>query len=242
MRLPAQPTWLPAFKGSEHSFLDCEVLALEWLDPQSRSLLWKFQGSVWFDYARLHPIKAFYHFCHSYSIAYGQYLEANIDLDLKWSRGLKGDPLQSREVRQLISLKAQADALCMPYGLFMSQRFATFASNGWTRPPRPSHVLHDAESHERAETAWNHHLWNMTQYAKDPWFTVDNWTGHQEQRRYESWIVGCMDMRQNKDLALSTAIYDKRALRVEKAIERFGPDVVSKAQDWHERTMMISQS
>lgn len=230
MDKPAEPTWLEPFKGSTHSWLDCEILTLERVDPVLRESAWEATDEIWFDYVRLHPLKAFYWFCHCYSKAYGRYLEQNINLDLRFSRGLKGDPLDSRELRQLMAIKREADKRCIPYDFWLQELFKHFASIGWTRPPRPAHMAKAETAQIVVEQAWENRIMEYTKYASDPWYLVQNWEGHQHQRRYEDWIVGNLQLRTHKEYGLSYALYEHGALRIERAIYEFGKDVVMQAQ------------
>lgn len=241
MDIPQRPTWLPPFKGAAYSYLDCEVLAFEKIEAPMREALWANQDTIWFDYARLHPVKALYLFCDAYSRAYGDYLAANIDMDMKYARGLKGDPLDSRELRSFIGLKREADARGIPYEIWLRRLFTDFASQGWTRPPRPAHLLNNTEAHEKAELWWAEALNDITFYAKDDWFTTGEFVGHSQQTRYEDWIVDSLRLRHNRDIALASTMYEKDALRIERALAEFGEGTVTEAQRWQLRFAAISQ-
>jgi hypothetical protein len=223
------PTWLKPFKGATHSFADCELLFLQKVDPAVRDQHWRATDEVWFDYARLHPLKGFYYFCHVYGDAFGRYLESNIDFDRRYQRGIKGDPLESRELRSLLAVKNNADKTGMPYEVYLDAMFARFASNGWTRPPRPAHMANCAEGHEKAIAAWEERLVAMTMYARDPWFQVEQWVGHPQQRRYEDWLIESIRFREHRELALSTCLYEQGQLRIERALQEFGTDTVERA-------------
>lgn len=242
MENPTVPTWLGPFKGSGHSWLDCEVLTLEKIDPVLRESAWTATDTVWFDYVRLHPLKAFYYFCNVYAITYGRYLEQNIDFEMKYNRGLKGDPLDSRELKQLLAIKRDADLRGIPYTFWLQELFKHFGSIGWTRPPRPSHLLKAEAAQVLVEQTWESRIMEFTMYANDPWFLAENWIGHAQQHRYEEWLVNNIKLRTHKELALSVALYDKGALRVERAIQEFGESTVAQAQVWFLRNNVISHS
>lgn len=234
MNLPADPFWLGAFKGAEHTFLDCEVLGLEHVEPAQLERMWEAQGTIWFDYARLHPVKALYWFCHCYGRAYGAYLYTNIDESREFSKGIKGDPMVHRELRNLIAVKTQADEAGVPYEIWISAIFDWFSRQGWTRPPRPSHMASSVEAQEHAKLAWAERVTEQIVYPKDPWFAPEAFVGHPQQLRCEQHIIESIRMRPNRDIALGSALYEVGMVRVERAAQVF-PGYVLDAQRWVER-------
>jgi hypothetical protein len=234
MELELQPEWLGPFKGSELSFLECEILGLTKVDPVLMASQWQTQDTIWFDYVRLHPVKALYYFAHVYGDTFGRYLGENIEYSMRFGRGLKGDVLEHRELRSLAALKREADKRGIPYDIWLSRLFKHFGANGWTRPPRPAHMVKSEEAIEGAAQYWAETCCDRTIYAKDPWFQTDEWVGHAQQQRYERWIVTAVGMRERKELALSSALYDKSALRIEAAAVTF-PELINEAQLWRLR-------
>lgn len=231
MEIPAAPTWLGPFKGFEHSFLDCEVLGLENMDGLWLADGWRARGTCWFDYRRLHPVKAFLFFASVFSKTYSRYMEENIDMELRYSTGLKGSPLSHRERRQLWYLMIEADKRGIPYHVWLSGLFDWFARAGWVHPPRPSHMLANQEAHEHAALRWAAATEGITHVARDPWFLVDAFIGHPAQVDHEQWVVDSIRQRNNRDIAISSAIYDLRALRIERAMVEF-PEQVEDAIKW----------
>lgn len=240
MELQLEPLWLGSFKGSDLDFLECEKLGLEKLERGQLAALWEAQDTIWFDYARLHPVKALYYFAKVYGDVFGEYLGENINHDLRFSRGLKGDVLEHRELRQIVALKLEADRRGQTYRHFLSACFHHFSSIGWTRPPRPAHIVKSAEALERADRSWETLVAGFTRYSADPWFTVDEWVGHPQQQRYEDWIVNNVHLRDRKELALSSALYGQDALRIERAITSFDQDTLDQAVFW--QRSLITQS
>lgn len=233
MEIPQQAEWLGSFKGAELSYLECEALALKWEAAQCLAQ-WKATDTIWFDYVRLHPVKAFYFFVDSYSRQYGRYLEENIDMGMKYARGLKGEVMEHRELRSLLSLKLEADKRGMPYRTFLAYAFDYFRLQGWTRPPRPSHIVNSAECLEFVEQQWAELATDMTVYAADTWFQAPEWVGHHHQQRYEKWIVQAIKQRERKEVALASALYSMQALRFEAALDHF-PDLVHEAIAWADK-------
>lgn len=240
MELPAQPTWLGPFKGAEHSFLDCEAIALQHLDPSWREQQWAAHETIWFDYVRVHPIKAFYYFCDCYSFSFGEYLGSNINHELRYSRGLKGDPILHREKRSLLAIKQAADREGIPYPFWLRHCFAWFALSGWTRPPRPAHLASSKDAQQYAIEKWAETCTSMSVYPKDPWFRSENFCGHPQQIRAEDWTVQSIRMRPLPDVAIASAIYETQTLRIERAMVEF-PKHINYALDWHNRINQISQ-
>lgn len=236
MELSLVPEWLPLFTGANRSFLDCEVEGYSKLPPGALEDHWQAAATtIWFDYARLHPVKALRHFAECYARAYGDYLGSYMDSDLRYNRGLKGDVLDAREIKQFLGNKLLADRAGMPYPIWIAGHFRHFAANGWTRPPRPSHMLACDEAHESTIAYWQENLKASVQYAEDPWFGAAFWTGHPQQVRYEDFLVEQIKARANKVTALQFAIYDKGALRLERALQSFDPSDVYDALKLDER-------
>lgn len=234
MRCVIDPVWLKPFKGADLSFVDCELIAAEKIGPEQMEMLWAGMDSIWFDYCRLHPVKSLYYFVQCYSESFGLYLDTNIDHGMRFHRGVKGDPLESRELRQMIGLKLQADRLGIPYPEFIRAAFAHFASIGWTRPPRPSHILASDEAINRALESWVYKATAFVQFAADPWFDSTEWRGEAQQQRYEEFLVASLRERQHKRFGVAHAVYGLGQLRIERALTEFGPDVVRDAISHHE--------
>lgn len=232
METPEKPDWLGSFKGAELSFLQCEALAVQHLEPGQLVAHWETQDTIWFDYARLHPVKAIYHFAHVYGDAFGRYLGENIEHSMRYSRGLKGDVLQHREIRSLLALKREADKRGIPYPIWIERLFKHFGKSGWTRPPRPAHMLKAEEGVEEAVAYWSETVAAKTVYAKDPWFKTAEWVGHEQQSRYERWVINNVMLRPRREVALSSAVYEMDALRIEAAVQNFSPDIVNQAMRW----------
>lgn len=170
---------------------------------------------------RLHPVKSFLYFCHCYGKAFGSYLYANVNHELRFRTGLKGDPLKHRELRALVGLKTAADELGIPYDVWLNGLFDYFSLQGWTRPPRPAHMLASAEAREHAAMRWALRVESQVVYPKDSWFATESFCGHPQQLRCERHITDSVAFRPNKDIALASAIYDMGMLRFERAIEVF---------------------
>lgn len=195
---------------------------------------WQAKDTCWFDYRRLHPVKALLYFRHVFSEANGHYLESGIDVEMRFNKGLKGDPLVHREIRQLWYLMLEADRRCIPYKFWLYGMFDWFARSGWTRPPRPAHLLSNKDAQEHAQLRWAAAIEEVTHASEDPWFRSGNFEGHQYQLDHEQWIVDSIRKRNNRDIAISSAIYDLQALRIERAAIEF-PEHTLPALRWAEQ-------
>lgn len=230
MNIPETIGWLPAFKGADYSFLDCEILSLENVEGPIRIAEWNNTEAIWFDYVRLHPIKAFYFFAHCYKEQYSEYLERFIEIEHKFRTGLKGDPIKSKELNQLLAVKRIADKHGIPYRFFLNKAFLFFAANGWTRPPRPSHIATNDGLVQSVLEAWAEQTDATIAYSDDPWFRAEHWVGHQAQARYEDWLVANIRLKSMPHFSLCFCLYVRENLRIERAVQEFGESTVWEAQ------------
>lgn len=227
MKFVLEPGWLPIFPGSDFSFDRCEELTIERGDPLLQDKEGHLQSLKWWDYRRLHPLKATCLMAYHYSRSYGDYLGSNIDYTLRFHKGLKGKPWDAKEWKQFWRMRQQADELGVPYELYCGVAMKYFASQGWTRPPRPSHISANEDFLESLVITWDNTRLSHIQYAGDPWYSAPEWEGHEIQRHYEDYIVG--ELSKRGPHALAYALYGKQAIRIERAIVEF-PGSIDAAQ------------
>lgn len=232
MDIPNEITWLGEFKGQKLTFLEAEILALQKLDRVTMKALWEARRTCWFDYARLHPVQSLNYFAAKYSKYYGGYLYQNINMDLRYSLGLKGNVMDSREVRQFAQLMMEADKRGVPYDEWLTHLFAFFAKEGWTRPPRPAQILARQDAIEYADQRWLEKALAVGMYAQDPWYDTQAWVGHPIQRLYEDWLVYVVNLREQKSYSLAHLLYVANQLRIERVLLEFKARDIRDAQRW----------
>lgn len=238
MRFALEPGWLPAFPGHDFSFDQCEELTGQRADPKLQGREDYLQGLKWWDYKRLHPFKATSYMAFCYSRAYGEYLGANINFDLRFNKGLKGKPWDSKEWKAFWRMRQQADELGAPYDLYCRVAMQHFASGGWTRPPRPSHIAANEEFLESLVDTWDETKRSHIQYAGDPWYSTPEWEGHPVQCRYEDYIVSELKLRGSH--ALAYALYGVGAIRIERALTEFSPSSIEHAQNYQKTYLAVT--
>lgn len=216
------PTWLGSFFGADLGFLNYEILTIQHIPRKELKEEPALMRTKWFDYRRLHPMQATYYLADCYNRAYGDFMAMCIDRDLKHMRGFKGkDFLNAREKLSFWRLRQLCDRLGIRYDFFMRHAMRWCFKNGWTRAPRPQHITSNEDLITDAMLAWEEECAAALQVARDPWFLVQNYAGHEDQRAHEQFVVAQIKTRRHPQYALNAALYVHDVLRIEEAIREF---------------------
>ena len=220
------PTWLGSFYGSDFTYQEYEVRAINNFyslsTPQSRCIECR-----WFDYVRLHPLQATYYFVDCYRKISSQLSKRYFGKD---TRGVSyEDFLDSRERTSFWNMRSFCDMYGMAYPWFIYQVMEYLLESGKfkNRLPRPQHFLSNVDMELAAlGTVWQHHLnGEILRYSYDPYFLVSNWEGSRSQRRHEDMLIDQIKQKTVKRYALSTLIYEQQVLRFERAVKEFPRDI-----------------
>lgn len=238
----------PPYIGAEHSSDLGEQIAIQHIPLKVRLLEPALYETKWFDYRQMSPTQATYLFLHHYSIQYGNYIRTAIDGKKGYTRAIRGGDLffpkkmigtgrkavvtigdPHREHVPFWKLRQRADLYGIRYDFFCRAGMEHFMDVGWANfVPRPHHldddvlglgVLNKWELESRAKIQW----------AENDFYRVENFTGHKDQLAYEAYIVQSIKRRQIKAFGLSTALYEKDAIRFETALQHFEQDEISRA-------------
>lgn len=224
-----------SFIGADRDFDAYESVAFKLIPKKLREKEAALFGSKWFDYRQMHAVQATYLFVHFYNVAYGGFLAQTSDVKLRYAKAIKGGDvfLQNegkghRDRLAFWRLRQRADEYGIRYDFFVRAAFACFVEDGWVNAPRPQHVDND-EITLRVLDAWHRDCRDRIQWARNPFFTVKEWSGHPDQTAYESSIVEAIKRKPTKRFAIHGAIYERDALRIERAIVEFSEDDVAEA-------------
>jgi hypothetical protein len=226
------PIWLGPFFGSNFGFYNYEILTIQRISPD----LWREESALmrtkWFDYRRLHPLQATYYLAHCYNQSYRQLITMCHDRAAgRRMRAFRGsDFLEHRERLSFWRLRQLCDRLGMRYDFLACHAMRWGFKRGWTRGPRPQHLYTNEDLIADTVIAWQDECAEILQVARDPWFRVENFTGHADQLEHERFVVGQVARRASRH-ALTAALYAHDAIRVEEAIRAFGAQAVDDALD-----------
>lgn len=229
------PNWLGLFYGRKLSFNDFEVLAIQHIP---RTLLKEESGLMqtkWFDYRRLHPMQATYHFMKCYTLAYQEFNRVAVDAEkAPFMRPIKGnDFISGREKLAFWKLRQMVDKLGIPYPYFLARAMRWYVEECFRRQslyaPRPGHITTNEELIVTIMMDWEEDCLIRLKIPADDWFRTSNFVGNEHQLAYEKFILEQINNRQHKRFSLSSAIYKYQVLRVEMALIKFGGKLVSDA-------------
>ena len=221
------------YYGSDISEQQAEILTIQHIPAKLLAEEADLMQRKWFDYRRMHPMKATYLFTAEYGRAYGRMVQITEDVSRgKFTRGMKQqDFLDSREKLSLWKLRQQIDRHGMRYEFYLRQAMDWCIDQGWRQPPRPSHLYSNADMTLEVLNEWEMEMRAKLQFPRDPHFLAENWVGAPDQIAYEKFLIERLKTRQQPRFALRAALYDMSALRIEAALEHFPQSVVGAAVD-----------
>ena len=223
------PSWLGKFYGADFSFEELEYRTITNFKEPVRKFEADLYNTKWFDYVRLHPLQATYYFAECYRHLYTRYSKQYFGEEKVGVKQL--DFLQSREKTAFWSARISADKIGVPYLWFISKAFEHQLESGAfkNRLPRPCHLVTPDDLPIFAEMWKRERSGNVLSMSADPFFCAKRWQGTPEQTRYEDFLVQQVKHRSTKRFVLATLVYEKQALRIERAMKEF-PDEIAEAQ------------
>lgn len=203
----------------------------------------------WWDYRRMAPGHSFYLFAHHYYRAvtvarrkfvhevYNTFTEQD---DRKKMLAIVGKSLAQQSAEDIWDTdkwhvtgmwKAMliADAFGIPYDFFVQTACVKARELGWKHIPRPAQLYSDAIA-VAVTNEWEKMRSEKLFMAKHPIYSVDNYAGLELQDAYRDWLVKNIAEQRNKVTALMVAIYDRRQLTEEIALDHFSPTLVTRAR------------
>ncbi len=230
-----KPFWLGHFFGGALGLQHYEVLTIQHIPIKERKDEAALMRTKWFDYRRLHPMQATYFFVKCYNEAYRHFCHVAINAEkAPYARGIKGhDFLEAREKLAFWRLRRTCDQFGLPYDFFL--RFAMnwlhkmVAQDGNVYAPRPAMLGKNEELLADALIAWEELCAASMQVASDPYYRVANFTGSDDQRDHEAFVIGQIARRRAKHYSLHAALYIFDAVRLEEALRQFDQSTVLQA-------------
>ncbi|MFT4064250.1 hypothetical protein [Paraburkholderia sp.] len=228
---PKLTEWFGEFFGHDLSFLHCEVAAIQNIDGKLLKKEPELLGLKWFDYRRMHPVKATYLFAKCYERAYQDFMRMTKDHERgRYMKPFKGqDFMEAKERKSLWQLRQTADQLGIRYEFFLRQAMTWKVAHNWHHAPRPAHINANDELLADVALAWEEECRNSLQICKDERYLASSWFGHSDQIAYENFLIGQINQRIHKQYSLSAALYTYGVLRIEAALRAFPPGIVNEA-------------
>lgn len=154
----------------------------------------------WFDYRFYTPMQTTLLYIAYYEEAYADFYKRDIDYEQSEYRrpvtrgkvllGLQNN--EAKHKRNFMALwrgRQVADALCMPYPIFLDYAFNARLKN-WGRAtlPRPEH-LYSAKCIDLVEQKWEEHKRTHFMKSEHPAYIVENYQGTADQLAYQNWLL-----------------------------------------------------
>lgn len=219
------PTWLGSYFGADFSFEELEYRTVTNFSEPVRSLELHLYERKWFDYVRLHPLQATYYFYECYRRIYLSFSKrcfGEARYGTKYT-----DFLESRECSAFWNMRIVADTIGVSYPWLITKAFEHRLESGEfkNRLPRPCHLVAGGEMPLYKELWDQEHDGTVLTMSSDPFFSVKRWVGDANQRRHEDYLVQQLKRKAMRRYALSTLIYEKQVLRLERALVEFPQDI-----------------
>lgn len=217
-------------------------------------------NSKWFDYRFMHPTEATYFFAFEFEKVYQREYARNIDSragkDLKVflrdktraekisskSKAKKTfvrDPFEAEHtmISGLWTMRQMADAMGMPYDLYISRAF-THRLNYWQQRhlPRPQTLYCELVT-DKVAADWDEHQRNKLYFSTDYRYKNAQFVGLNYQNDHHEWLFAQLELRLNSAHVLARIMYDEQLLPEEKVRNRLGDEVVAAAREIAERTL-----
>lgn len=216
-----------SFPGCTKTPGDCEVIAAQNIAPELLALEPGLYKTKWFDYRRLHHSMATMLFAHYYRQAHAAAVVKYFDRNNTNSYGLRSNnifALPRQDRTGLWKARQTADRLGIPYPIYIRSAIEHCLANCFSRMPRPSQLYSDGAQAAAAD-AWKEHTSGSLTLPLDPWYRMENFVGHRDQKEFQAWLLAHVGERRSPEYALAHVVYREPHLPEDAARERFGPAV-----------------
>jgi hypothetical protein len=194
--------------------------------------------SKWFDYRFISPMEATHHFRAEYSKIYQLKYANNTDTEEAETRtGVRAGPaFQCKtELTSFWRARQAADAVGLPYRLFIDVAFEQLIRGGWQRFPhinqlysaknlRRIYVAAAAHWEEYQETYFDRSFSHLPEYRTESFHAFPAQTAHR------AWVVDVLKTRRGA-WAVGNACFVARVLSPELALTVFDEEIVARARE-----------
>lgn len=181
----------------------------------------------WFDYRFMTPFEATLLFRGEYQAAYRYAwgtMMSTAEADKK--RGLSLEDLLpgTRGFTSLWRARQKADALGLPYRMFIDHAIGFLTSHSWDRIPRPNQLLSGKQEARVAAAACQYLIDEMEgiwRASELPHYLVEAFIGFPAQAQHQEWVLDIVRHRGNKGRAICRACFQDRTLPIDRATAEF---------------------
>jgi len=217
--------------GQDLNHLDCEMLAVARIRPELRAREAELLKTKWFDYRRLHPVKATYLYAARYQeVVQMMYARTK---DLEESKEVRAftpeDVFQCTELVGFWRARQELDSVGVRYEFALRFAMNRFQDRGWRFFPRPNQMLGE-EFVLDVRDAWKAECKIRLQLAQEPWLKAENFNGARDQMEYQRWLVDQVKTRTTGPHLSVATLLKEGALIPRFAENHFGPDTMKRAR------------
>ena len=199
-----------------------------WLLGKQERML--FRGK-WFDYRFMHPTLATYLFARSYTTIYKVLFRRHVDHARAEGRlGFKdSDIFNSRELSGFWRARQHADAIGMPYELYIELAMEGLMRISRSFLPRPTQLYGDMAL-EAAQKGWRERLDSRLYVANDPRYRNDRFEGTPAQVAHRNFMLDQIGKRANRAHLVAQYVWKDPVLTEGEVVGRFGPEILDQAR------------
>lgn len=215
--------------------------AIEFIQPKWFREEPDLYATKWWDYKRLHPVKATELFAEAYKTAHKEALKKRRDLYIGLNHtGLKQPKLFDNAKSVITGLwraRQTADRYGVDYLFYCSKAFAFAETMNFTYLPVPTQIYNEKRWTEDAPSMveWILKDWRAVNSGAlktpdDAFYYSDNYIGHAYQREYQRHLIGYTEHHPFRAMLLSDLVYERELLLESLAIKVYGEKELAKAR------------
>jgi hypothetical protein len=214
----------------------CDRFAHTYIRKEWAEIEGPLYSGKWFDYRLLNPLAATYVYAHefvkAYRVAFGRNFDSGAAEHIRPLKSRKLEELPKATISGLWRGRQTADALGIPYDVYLSQAFH-WTLRYWRRAhlPRPIQLYSDLVV-DRVPASWAELQEGRLYYSALPYYRMDLYQGLASQNQHHEWLLAQAAKRTNPAAALGRFVYGEKLLPEEKALGRFGMEMLERARGY----------
>lgn len=220
-----------SFYGSELTDEECDAIGLKNIKPKYIKKEAMLYSKKWFDYRRMHPVKATYLFAHYYTQAFNKMMKKRNGEHDAYRKGFSGgDPMRAKAGQNTGFYRARqyADLLGIPYDFYCAFAMEWHSSRLWTRLPKSYH-LYSRDFLKAVKTAWDEVLTETIVVPESDFYMADGYYEHKDQVEFQHWLLKLIKTRKVPEMALATYMFLNEYLIEGLVREYFDDSIIQKA-------------
>lgn len=210
------------------------ALELQHVPDEMRLAEAELQLTRWFDYRQMLPGQLTDYFVERYKEIYRQWYAKVRDegesefIPVVHFKTLFG----STELLQFWNARQAADRIGCDYDFYLRFAMHRCVERAWRYLPRANQLYGEELQHD-LELSWQESLRAQLKLATDPRYKAANYIGHPDQDAYHEYLVGLVNMREQKHMVIARLIFKENIFTQETAVRLFGTDLVKQAVSFY---------